>query len=50
MNSLEITLLSVMTFIVFLIFLYLYRDSAKHQKIAQELGKEVEKVLGIKIS
>jgi uncharacterized membrane protein len=45
MNSIELILLSLMSVIVLFIFLYLYKESNKHQKIADDIGKEVKKVL-----
>jgi len=47
MSSIELIILSLMSVIVLLIALYLYRESSKHQKIAKEFGKEVTKALRV---
>ena len=47
MSGIELIILSLMSVIVLLIFLYLYRESSKYQKIVKELGKEVTKALRV---
>ncbi len=45
MNIIDLTILSLMGIGVFFIFVYFYKESNKHQRIAEDIGREIKKVL-----